>query len=185
MAKKKNLYNGIEYDNLKKELDSIVLFVENLNCQTIEDDIDETGVRPRILAKIEDKIKVTLNTIKEAISILTLIVDREGMNAYVESKVFTIKNCISQIQYYYGERPIDKLNHREFGYVSIKGIPSVIMVCSSYQQVTDRTMITKKILEILPFLDKVGEKVTSVVEVRGSKEMDYWLVRKLRKEGKL
>lgn len=183
-VKKKNIYKGIEYENLKKELNGIVGFVEQLDCNNIVDDIDDEGAIPRIIARIEDKIKVTLSTIKEAISILAIIVEEEGNNKYVEDKVFIIKNCLSDIQYHFSEKPIDKLEHRELNYISIKGVPSKLLIRSTYQQVTDRTIITKKILEILPFIDLVGDKTTEAVEVRGNSETPYWKLRQLRKNEK-
>jgi hypothetical protein len=180
MAKKKNVYNQLQYDKLRREIDTIINFIETLDVENIEDDIDwgvsSSGkVIPTIISTIERKIKITVSTIAECGSILLLINEKEGLTPYLESRIFLIKNCLESIQTYYERRPVDAIDNRIIEYQSGKrkdGSPIHIkfIIASRFSQISERMSINKKVLEVLPIMNKL-ESLTVDVDVKGGKEV--------------
>lgn len=183
MAVKKNVYQSQTYKTSKKELDSIIQFIETLDVNNIEDELDWetfTAGRPTKIALIEDKIKVTLSTIKESALILLIIHEKEGVSIYLEDKLFSIKQCLESIQFYYEQRPTNTIINRIITYTANtkKGSKEIkFVIASKYKQISDRIIITKKVLEILPILDKLTSLI-EISDVKGDYEIPESMLHK-------
>lgn len=179
MAKKTNVYNQIQYNKLKNEINTIISFIETLDIENIVDDIEWSvsasgKLVPMILATIEKKIKITVDTIKEAASILILVHEKEGLTPYLESRIMLIKNCLESIQSYYEARPVDSITDRIVEYVSgtrRNGSPINVrfVAADKFSQVSHRMTLNRKVLEVLPLITKL-ENLTVEVTVKGGQE---------------
>ena len=180
MAKKNNVYNQLQYDKLRKEIDTIINFIETLDVENIEDDIDwgvsSSGkVIPTVISTIERKIKITISTISECGNILLLINEKEGLTPYLESRIFLVKNCLESVQSYYERRPVDSIIDRIVEYTSGRrkdGSPIELkfIVASRFSQIQERMSLNRKVLEILPLINKL-ENLIADVSLKGNKEI--------------
>ncbi|PRY38422.1 hypothetical protein CLV58_109149 [Spirosoma oryzae] len=180
MAKKKNIYTRIGYDQVRAELDSTA---DWLSLQVIEDLFDDIeykvtqtgGIAPLISDRIEDKLKGIVNVIHIQIGMLTAILEKDGLTSYVEEKTEIFRNTLEQIQQYYQKRPVSSIESRKITKVSGKtktGASREItfVVATKYQQIANRNIINDKVLKTLPLLEKL-EEATEALDVKGDYEV--------------
>lgn len=183
-ARKKNLYSQQSEDRLRKEIDSIIEYLEAHDPETIADELDFKvsikGITFSTIASIEDILKNLVLTIRSASQMLLALHEANGMNEYIKDCTDRLMNAMDRIDEYYNKRPISIIEHRkvskEFNQPATKKNPNpgkriqLFLVATKYQQITARTMIKKQIMETLPTLDLL-EKHKEEFLVRGGKDL--------------
>jgi len=184
MAKKKNIYSKESIKELKQEIDGIIEYLETIDPEELTDDIDWAvtmkGVMPKIVCTKEETLKTALITVKDCTGMLLVIADLEGVSEYIKQQMLALKTVLESIRAYYRSRPIPSIEHRRLSQTQktkpTKNNPSggsrtmEFLVATKQRQISDRAMITKKVLEIIPMIEKL-EEVTENVEFKGDAEI--------------
>lgn len=179
--KKSNLYSSVDYNSLQSEVKSIVEYLERIDINNIEDDLEwkitaKGGLAPSIISTIEKKILTALRVIQQCSKIALAMFEKEGLTPFLENMIFIVVNTLKNIQGYYRERPISLIEHRkltkEIGKDKKGSNKSITFLCASKEdQIQSRSRITELVLEILPLIERL-EKVQDTALLKGDKEMD-------------
>ena len=162
MAKKQNVYDTVSYDTLKNEINEIIGYLARENTSKLEDSIhvrvtNSGGKMPSITVKIEAKIETQLVTIESCTKILKSLLDKEGLTEFVKNSIELLTLKLQEIQSYYKERPISKIEDRmiiqAFG---SKGGTIDLLAASKEDQIRYRTKVSEKMLKLLPLIEELN-----------------------------
>ena len=191
--KKSNLYSTTQIDTLKRELTSVVDYLQSLDLTKIVDDIDwkvsaKGGMIPMIISTEEKIIETVVGEIKKSSSIITAIFDAEGNSDLLQYQIDVTVNKLNELQEYYFRQNINELTHRklEIPVGKNKDGSSKIMkvvAASKEDQIKARSRITENVMKILPMIDVIKEYKN--VEARGGVEISEAMTRFLKRTGRL
>lgn len=175
MGKKKNIWSSVDIGKLEKEISASIEYLENLKVFDMVDDINFSAIpRPQVISTIEKQILTALKAVGSSANMALAMFEKNGLTLFIEHMMETTISCLKEIQSFYEEKPISKIEHR---YVigttyDKKGLPKSLKVLaiSKEDQIAYRIMITEKILAILPVIEEI-EKVKSISEIKGDKEL--------------
>lgn len=180
MAKKKSIYEGVSYDTLKDELQSIVSYLESNDVNNIEDRIEwkptkTGGLAPTVISNIEEQVQLQIEIIEQCCRILKSLYEKESLTDFVQLNIDVMIEKLAQIQKFYRGQPITGINDR-FVTKGIsdkkKGTEKQVRFLANKREsiIKARTKVTESILKIQPMVSEL-ESFKESVSVKGGYEI--------------
>lgn len=189
MAKKKNTFSIVSTDVLRKELVGVIEYLNAIDLQVLDDDIEEKvtktgGTTPIVITTIEKKIKTCIGVIKQSVTMIKAIYDSEDKadDLLLEQIDITSKKLEEFLDYFF-KIDIVNIQHRYAQMRSGRGRATPVVVASKDDQIQARKYITEEVAKIVPMLEIV--KAYKEISAKGDKELDEAMERYLRRNGKL
>lgn len=171
---KTNIYSKVNFTTLKKELGSIMQYLQSepVNDDILTDDIDwkinqKGGVNPSIVSTLEKKIETQLNTVDTCSKILKVIFEKEGLSDLVKNSIETLTAKLEEIELYYENKPISEMEKRYLTKIFSKGKEITFMVASREDRIASRTRVLEKIFKIKPLITELESKKEEVMSKGG------------------
>lgn len=171
--KKNNVYSALDFDVMKKEMSSIMKYLQSLEIEKLIDEVkwsstQNGGMAPSIISTIEDKIKTAIIVLYDFVSQLEVISKTEGISEFLLKHIDNIRNKMNEIQEYYLKRDPVNIEHRfEIIQAGTKknGEPKILTIrcATKEQQIRCRSDVQKKILQILPKLNQLESLKKQIV----------------------
>lgn len=180
MAKKANLYSATQIDILKRELNGVVEYLENLNLQTITDIIDwkptkTGGMMPTVISSIEKIISTAVGVIKQSAGIIIAVHESEGLSDLLDGQITITTDKLNELQDYFFSQNLNSITDRKLEVPVGKGKVMKIIVASKEDQIIARGRITENVLKIVPMIDTI--KSYKALTARGGIEVTESMVR--------
>lgn len=176
MAKKQNVFASLEYNALEREVKGILDYLESLDINNIQDDIEFTNYKFTVISSIEKKFLTALQSIQRCAKIAVVMYEKVSTtNSFLERMSNVVINTLENIQGYYEDRPISSITHRrvtlQAGFDK-KGKPKIadVLCASKEDQIQARGKITEITLATLPLIKQL-EEAKAAVTLKGGKEI--------------
>lgn len=192
MAKKSSIFSVTQVELLKKELLGVVKYLQAMNLEAIEDEIDwkstKTGaMMPTITSTIERKLSTSVAVIKQSSEIIKSVYSTEGLTDLLQTQIDITAQKLQELNKFFFNKDLNTITTR---YVDIKipdkkgGFKIMKSVAATTEdQIIARVRITDSIQKIIPLVDEITAYKT--VTARGGKEMceamESYLMRKNEK----
>ena len=167
---KTNIYSKVNFTTLKKELGSIMQYLQSepVADEEIKDEVDwkinqNGGVNPFIVSTIEKKIETQLNTVDTCSKILKVLFEKEGLSELVKNSIETLTSKLEEIELYYENKPISEIEKRYLTKTFSKGKEITFMVASREDRIASRTKVLEKIFKIKPLITELESKKEEVM----------------------
>ncbi len=180
-GKKKSIYEGVSYDELKEELQDSILYLQSEPIEELEDRIEwkatkTGGIMPSVIAVIEEQIDLQIGVIEKCSRMLKSIYEQENLSEFVQSNIDVMINKLAEVQKYYRIRPITKTEDRfvleEVNDKKSKTGSKTIRFLSNKREniIKMRTTTTEKILRLQPLIKEL-ESFKETVILKGGYEI--------------
>lgn len=175
MAKRVSIYSKVNFDTLKNELFSTMEYLASQKVDgNLKDDIDwrlnkKGGVNPIVVSSIEKQIETQMNTVDTCSKMLKVIFEKEGLSENVKNAIETLTSKLTEVETYFSERPISKMNKR-YATEIIGGKSMSFMAASKEDRINSRTRILEKIFKVKPLITEL-ENMKEEVILKGGYEI--------------
>lgn len=194
MAKKKNPYQNLDLNFVKKELQKSVEYLSTINIEKLDDDIETVvnvrgGSSPTVISSIEQKLDSYVVTIKDSIIQLRHITSLEQeVSPFVEDLLIKLEKHIEHIESYFHARPLESIQNRDhfIPMTSARGKEYLarIIAANIPAQIKSRSKFLNIILDIKPIISNIKEAKAEEIKTRGGGEIPVSLLEFIKKHAR-
>ena len=171
--KKKNLYSIAHTETLKKELASVVEYLEDFDLQAMTDKIEwrslgSGGTGPFISSSKERIIETVISEVERSAGIITMLFESEGLTEELKIQIDITTNKLNELKDFYFDQSHKDIKTRVVNLTAGEdrnGRPKNyrLIAATEEDQIRARGKITKNIYKIIPMIDVIKTYKTSTV----------------------